>query len=67
MVHTAIMLALCTGHVAVILEYILTIFLYHNAAAQGDVIPSHDGRLLAFVILLFLNVSVYSKNPPSLS
>ena len=58
MLHTVLMFALCTGHVGVILEYILTIFLYHDAATKGDVIPSMDGRYLAFMILLFLNVSI---------
>ena len=62
-VHTIVMFGICTGHVCVILEYILTIFLYHNAATEGDVINGHDGRFVAFLVMLFLNVSVRYDMP----
>lgn len=64
--HTIVMFGICTGHVCVILEYILTIFLYHNAATEGDVINGHDGRFVAFLVMLFLNVRTLDGMPCSL-
>ncbi|KAI0825802.1 hypothetical protein BC629DRAFT_26166 [Irpex lacteus] len=42
MIHTFLMFAISTAHVVVILDYNFTIFLYHNAAVEGDVVPSYD-------------------------
>lgn len=58
MIHTFIMFLVSTGHVIVILRYVCNIFLYHNAATEGDVIPSSGGSFIAFIMLLLLNVSV---------
>ncbi len=58
MTHTFIMFLVSTGHVIVILRYVCNIFLYHNAASEGDVIPSSGGSFIAFIMLLLLNVSV---------
>ncbi|KAI0083938.1 hypothetical protein BDY19DRAFT_604548 [Irpex rosettiformis] len=55
MIHTFVMFAISTTHVVVILDYNFTIFLYHNASTEGDVVPSSDGRFLAFVLMLLLN------------
>ena len=57
MIHTSVMFAISTGHVMVILQYIFNIFLYHDAAVEGDVIPSSGGSFVAFILLLLFNVS----------
>ena len=56
-IHTFVMFGVSTGHVGVILEYIIDIFLYHDAVGGGDEIPSNGGSFTAFIILLLLNVS----------
>ena len=63
MIHTFVMFAISTAHVVVILDYNFTIFLYHNAATEGDVVPSYDGRFLAFVLMLLLNVGAPNDIP----
>ena len=51
------MFIISTAHTVLILEYNIDIFANHNAAVEGDVIPSLDPRYLAFILMLLLNVS----------
>ncbi len=60
--HTMLMFVICTGHVGIILEYMFSIFLQQNVAVNNGNIPTRDDRFFAFLILLFLNVSVNLAN-----
>ncbi|KAI0705228.1 hypothetical protein BC835DRAFT_562466 [Cytidiella melzeri] len=53
--QTLLMFGISTSHAVLIIDYNITIFLFHNAAVEGDVIPSVDPRYLAFIIMLLLN------------
>lgn len=57
MIQTALMFAISTAHMILITNYNITKFLYHNAAIDGDIIPSVDPRWLAFIMMLLINVS----------